>query len=145
MQKILSIIVLTMLLCASVFAHPGRTDSNGGHYDHSTGEYHYHHGYGPHNHSDSSCPYNTKNTVQHARVLSINVADIPDETYDEIWDEGYDSGYINGYDDGKYEGYQEGYDTCIRDKKRQQEGTTALTTIGLCIFAIIGYIIYKRS
>lgn len=27
-----------------VNAHPGRTDSNGGHYDRSTGEYHYHNG-----------------------------------------------------------------------------------------------------
>lgn len=26
------------------FAHPGRTDSNGGHWDHDTGEYHYHDG-----------------------------------------------------------------------------------------------------
>ena len=27
-----------------VFAHPGRTDSNGGHWNRSTGEYHYHSG-----------------------------------------------------------------------------------------------------
>ena len=27
-----------------VFAHSGRTDSNGGHWDHSTGTYHYHSG-----------------------------------------------------------------------------------------------------
>ncbi|MDE6593317.1 MAG: YHYH domain-containing protein [Oscillospiraceae bacterium] len=29
---------------ASAFAHPGRTDSSGGHYNRSTGEYHYHNG-----------------------------------------------------------------------------------------------------
>ena len=29
-----------------VFAHPGRTDSQGGHYNHKTGEYHYHGGSG---------------------------------------------------------------------------------------------------
>ncbi len=29
---------------ASAFAHPGRTDSSGGHYNKSTGEYHYHNG-----------------------------------------------------------------------------------------------------
>lgn len=28
----------------SAFAHPGRLDSNGGHWNHSTGEYHYHDG-----------------------------------------------------------------------------------------------------
>ena len=45
-------------------AHPGRTDSSGGHTDHSTGEYHYHHGYPAHDHYDidgdgrPDCPYN---------------------------------------------------------------------------------------
>ena len=39
-------------LSLPVYAHPGRTDSNGGHTDHSTGEYHYHHGYGAHQHYD---------------------------------------------------------------------------------------------
>jgi len=48
-------------ICA--FAHPGRTDSDGGHYNHSTGEYHYHHGYPEHDHYDMDgdgiidCPY----------------------------------------------------------------------------------------
>lgn len=39
--------VFLFILCVatlSVNAHPGRTDSNGGHYDRSTGEYHYHDG-----------------------------------------------------------------------------------------------------
>lgn len=31
-------------IASSVYAHPGRLDSNGGHYDRSTGEYHYHDG-----------------------------------------------------------------------------------------------------
>lgn len=38
-------------------AHSGRTDSNGGHYDHSTGEYHYHHGHPAHQHTGGRCPY----------------------------------------------------------------------------------------
>lgn len=40
-------ITILLLLCfvfLSVNAHPGRTDSNGGHYNRSTGEYHYHNG-----------------------------------------------------------------------------------------------------
>ena len=47
----------------SANAHPGRTDSQGGHTDHSTGEYHYHHGYPAHDHydmdgdGDVDCPY----------------------------------------------------------------------------------------
>ena len=44
----LLIVVLLLLLvffaAVVVYAHPGRTDSNGGHYNHSTGEYHYHDG-----------------------------------------------------------------------------------------------------
>ena len=38
----LCIVLLTSSLALSAFAHPGRTDANGGHWDHSTGEYHYH-------------------------------------------------------------------------------------------------------
>lgn len=47
-QKI--IVFLTFLISfvyffnISSYAHPGRTDSNGGHYNHDTGEYHYHSG-----------------------------------------------------------------------------------------------------
>ncbi len=53
MKRLLSIILAIIyifsfaLLC---FAHSGRTDANGGHYDRSTGEYHYHNG-------DSFSPY----------------------------------------------------------------------------------------
>lgn len=45
------------------FLHSGRTDANGGHWDHSSGEYHYHHGYSAHDHydidddGDIDCPY----------------------------------------------------------------------------------------
>lgn len=61
------LLILAMLLCfvlMPVYAHPGKTDANGGHYDHSTGEYHYHHGYPAHDHRDIDgdghldCPYN---------------------------------------------------------------------------------------
>lgn len=51
---------LIILLPASIFAHPGRTDSNGGHYNRSTGEYHYHHGYPEHQHKNGVCPYEEK-------------------------------------------------------------------------------------
>lgn len=52
------VLVLAAALCiGSASAHPGRTDANGGHYNHSTGEYHYHHGYPAHQHIDGVCPY----------------------------------------------------------------------------------------
>lgn len=66
-QKILTVLIalsmLTMLI-SPVNGHPGRTDSDGGHYNHSTGEYHWHHGQPEHQHKDLDgdgiyeyCPY----------------------------------------------------------------------------------------
>lgn len=56
MKKLL-FIFLVLLLILPVSAHSGRTDSQGGHYDHSTGEYHFHHGYPAHQHVNGICPY----------------------------------------------------------------------------------------
>jgi hypothetical protein len=75
MKKFLCIISI-VALCISLLtivasAHSGRTDSNGGHYDRSTGEYHYHHGYPAHDHydidgdGDIDCPYKFKNNTNH--------------------------------------------------------------------------------
>lgn len=51
-------ILLALVLASPCVAHSGRTDSDGGHYDHSTGDYHYHHGKPAHYHyADGSCPY----------------------------------------------------------------------------------------
>lgn len=72
MKKIIKLLkILTICIVSSLFilpnlafAHPGSLDENGGHYDHSTGEYHYHHGYPAHEHYDIDgdgivdCPYN---------------------------------------------------------------------------------------
>jgi hypothetical protein len=63
--KPLVAIALFLSLSFVAYAHPGRTDSDGGHTDHSTGEYHYHHGYPAHQHydidgdGDLDCPYKT--------------------------------------------------------------------------------------
>lgn len=57
-------ILAVLMLSVPASAHPGRTDANGGHTDHSTGEYHYHHGYPAHDHydmdgdGDLDCPFN---------------------------------------------------------------------------------------
>lgn len=49
------LLVLFLASVVSVFAHPGRTDSNGGHWNRSTGTYHYHTGeYAGRNSSSSS-------------------------------------------------------------------------------------------
>ena len=63
LQKLLIAIALCLCLSVVVSAHPGRTDSDGGHFNHDTGEYHYHHGYSAHQHYDKDgdgvldCPY----------------------------------------------------------------------------------------
>ena len=58
MKKLLLSFFLVFVISAVVFAHPGRTDKNGGHYNRETGEYHYHHGYPAHQHTGGVCPYN---------------------------------------------------------------------------------------
>lgn len=60
-RLIIFIFVLTFIIFLSfglvTYAHSGGTDSNGGHYDSTTGEYHYHHGYSAHQHINGECPY----------------------------------------------------------------------------------------
>lgn len=68
----LGLLVLLSLISV-VSAHPGKTDSDGGHVDHSTGEYHYHHGYPAHSHYDIDgdfiidCPYDFTDLTDHSR------------------------------------------------------------------------------
>ena len=63
------VIFFIFLLSLTTYAHGGKTDSAGGHYNRSTGEYHYHHGYPAHDHydmdgdGDNDCPYNFKETT----------------------------------------------------------------------------------
>lgn len=58
-NKFLLLLTLILMFTFSIIAiaHSGKTDSSGGHYDHSTGEYHYHHGYPAHEHTNGRCPY----------------------------------------------------------------------------------------
>ena len=86
----LSVLALIMLIASmplSVNAHSGRTDSKGGHKNHSTGEYHYHHGYSAHDHydmdgdGDVDCPYDfkdkTSNSSGNSSKVSPNIVDTP--------------------------------------------------------------------
>lgn len=54
-KKAAIFLLLLILLCIPAAAHSGGTDENGGHIDHSTGEYHYHHGYPAHQHDGGVC------------------------------------------------------------------------------------------
>ncbi len=53
------LVVLVAIMSCCAYAHPGRTDSQGGHTNHETGEYHFHHGYPAHQHPNGECPYET--------------------------------------------------------------------------------------
>ena len=75
-KKILLLFVILLLLSAS-FAHSGRTDSKGGHYDRSTGEYHYHHGKPAHTICGANCPYLPKNS-------KTSIATVKDWTFDTL-------------------------------------------------------------
>lgn len=71
-------VYLFSLLIVTVFAHPGKTDSKGGHTDTSTGEYHYHHGYSAHDHYDMDgdgvvdCPYDFDDKTNHSNSSAIS-------------------------------------------------------------------------
>lgn len=84
MKRIVLLFVLFISVVNCSFAHSGRTDSNGGHYDRSTGEYHYHHGYSAHQHPNGVCPYESNNS---------EVVDVTEKVLKVNND---DSRYING-------------------------------------------------
>lgn len=70
------------------FAHSGRTDSNGGHYDRSDGSYHYHHGYSAHRHPNGVCPFDFDDAEQPSNssnnatdeTSNVDIDDIEEET-----------------------------------------------------------------
>lgn len=76
----LAFTIVALLLCfsAPVWAHPGKTDSSGGHTNHSTGEYHYHHGQSAHQHYDMDgdgkldCPYNYVDKSSNSGIKADN-------------------------------------------------------------------------
>lgn len=67
--------LLICCLCVPTFAHSGKTDINGGHYDATTGEYHYHHGYPAHSHPNGECPYNHSSGTSSSNISTEGVID----------------------------------------------------------------------
>ena len=78
------ITLAVVFIAVHVFAHPGRTDSYGGHTNHSTGEYHYHHGYPEHDHydmdrdGDIDCPYDFRDNTKENRSGQSGDTKTPD-------------------------------------------------------------------
>jgi hypothetical protein len=46
MRRHIIVTFLTLYILTSTYGHGGRTDSDGGHYNRQTGQYHYHNGGG---------------------------------------------------------------------------------------------------
>ena len=90
MKRFLLLLVFLLILAIPVSAHSGRTDSNGGHTDQSTGEYHYHHGYPAHDHYDMDgdgfvdCPYEFNDKSNTAGFINKN------DDYEDEYDDEYD-------------------------------------------------------
>ena len=87
---LISIVIIILGSCVAVFAHPGKTDSNGGHFDRSIGEYHYHHGYPAHQHENGTCPYNKKLTTTEKDETFATIVIENDEQKDNSSDIDYD-------------------------------------------------------
>lgn len=65
--KVALILFLGLLVTTENFAHSGRTDSNGGHYDRSTGIYHYHNG--------GATQYSDDEEIQDTEINFTNTTD----------------------------------------------------------------------
>lgn len=90
--------IFSLLCCIALFAcilltasaHTGKTDSSGGHYDHSTGEYHYHHGYPAHSHYDVDndgfvdCPYDFDDQTDHGSGSHTSGSSSYQYTYPDV-------------------------------------------------------------
>lgn len=79
----LAILALLLSLSAVSFAHSGRTDGSGGHWNHSTGEYHYHHGKPAHDHINGVCPYDYEDTASHLHGTKQNRSPSPSRPKNE--------------------------------------------------------------
>ena len=167
-KKLHSKIVWLLLICAvvimvpaiTVYAHPGKTDANGGHIDHSTGEYHYHHGYPAHFHDDIDgdgtldCPYDFDDQTDHVtdNEYSSTINDIYDDTiqsdYDFKDDSISESSFTDFYKPDKGSQIESQTETPGTNNKREPiilkllEFLLAAFTIGVGVTYFLSYIIF---
>lgn len=93
MKKFTAVFFVTVLFFSffnsSAYAHPGRTDSDGGHYDHSTGEYHYH---------NSGYSYNDREDEGLERIVAALSGEL-DGSFQKKYDLVYSTSRVKGYND----------------------------------------------
>ena len=87
----ISFLIISPILFTPAFAHPGKTDANGGHINQSNGVYHYHHGYGAHQHYDVDgdgiidCQYNFNNATSNNSQAHSNGSTLSQYFEGEEW------------------------------------------------------------
>lgn len=165
MKKILSFtlaLIFCVFLCGVAFAHPGGTDSAGGHYDTETGEYHYHHGHPAHQHKNGVCPYgdygDSDNTTEYYyddeeedeenddSYLDDVYNSLPQVDEDDTYDDTYDD--LNDYEYDKEE-LKEQLDEIEKEEKeekkekRKEKLKEAAPIIGLAIL-ILAYVLIGK-
>lgn len=70
MKKLILILTIIFACSLCVCAHPGSLDENGGHWDHSTGEYHYHDGTNQGNNSSGTTSVIPSEPVKELTIFS---------------------------------------------------------------------------
>ena len=159
-KKILIACSLFILLCIvcifNAFAHSGRTDSSGGHWNRSTGTYHYHcGGYPAHSHSGGVCPYKKKKTADDI-IKEFNSIGKTSSSSTSSYDKGYKAGLLDGrkenyehYSDGYDTGYDSGYEDGYEDGIEKAVKVTAIILIPILaliiIIAIVKFIKKRRN
>ena len=160
------IVALTFFPLTLVSAHPGHTDSKGGHTDSDTGDYHYHHGYEAHAHFDmdgngtTDCPYDFDDQTDRSPGARSPGDYTPGDGSEDGYQEGYADGYEKGYEEGEMAGWTDGYKTAVsefekalveqeeeyaRQLQEQQErsdGESMLLLLGLFFFFALFSISY---
>lgn len=80
----IAILFIVLSFPSSVYAHPGRTDSNGGHWDRKNGTYHYHNGgysssgSNSYNGSSGSYSYDYETTKRAVYASKVTIANPPE-------------------------------------------------------------------
>ena len=132
-KLIILIIIFIIAIPAVVFAHKGRTDSDGGHYDSSTGEYHYHHGYPAHQHINGICPYDYNDQTAYSTSNPSPTSTPSVTTYDS--DDYYiytsSDDYYNYIDDEKNE-----------DKDKDEDEDDNVSAFSFLIFIFLFWIVF---
>lgn len=145
-RKSLKLIALAALISISTnttaaFAHPGRTDSNGGHRDNNNvsglGSYHYHHGMEAHLHPNGVCPYGNSSTSSSSNSNSSNASSSSSTNESQAYknqlekDNGYNQGYSDAMSEKENnpsssnsyytEGYSSGYSKGVQDLNDEKD------------------------